>query len=540
MKRVFSLLLCFALALTLALSAGAEQQSSFLYPLIWSDETVLYLVGAPAGEGSVTVRVNGEAFSNFNVTTASETELGVTYYCMVDQSSSFSLDQRNQQIRGLTALSNSLRPQDSMILVTMGSSLSFGQPLTDPEARQQAIEEACVYTAYSTALYDNIIATVQAAAQAQGSDSLNCVVLFTDGLDNTQREGGKEQVEQAVRDSRLSFNAVSVMTPTNEQFILNNAQQMVLFARESLGGIGTVPAMDKRDSPTNVEDAVTEIVNQVLSSSVIQLEASLLPRDGSLEVAVSWELEGDKRENSVQVDVSLLPPLPEPTEPETTIPETTIPETTEPWTVETAPPETIAPAARSTASGGGNLLLLLALLCFAGVVILIVVAVVLLLREKKQGELPEPEYMEDDSRFIPQSTPVADIKLDFSSLDEPVKKKAAPLTNQAAAVPTCRVRLVPEGHVQGGVEFTIEANTSVTLGRNSKAQIILNETDTALSGLHFELQWDSRALYLRDRNSTNGTALNGTPLRSGSWIRLDNKSVIQAGAMDYTVFVEEK
>ena len=44
MKRVFSLLLCFALALTLALSAGAEQQSSFLYPLIWSDETVLYLV----------------------------------------------------------------------------------------------------------------------------------------------------------------------------------------------------------------------------------------------------------------------------------------------------------------------------------------------------------------------------------------------------------------------------------------------------------------------------------------------------------------
>ena len=47
-------------------------------------------------------------------------------------------------------------------------------------------------------------------------------------------------------------------------------------------------------------------------------------------------------------------------------------------------------------------------------------------------------------------------------------------------------------------------------------------------------------LYLRDRRSTNGTALNGTPLRPESWTRVENKSVIQAGATKYTVFVEKK
>ena len=79
----------------------------------------------------------------------------------------------------------------------------------------------------------------------------------------------------------------------------------------------------------------------------------------------------------------------------------------------------------------------------------------------------------------------------------------------------------------------------MTLGRNSKAQVILNETDTSLSGLHFELQWDSRALYLRDRNSTNGTALNGVPLRGGQWTRVENRAVIQAGALRYTLVVEK-
>lgn len=536
MKRVFALLLCAALALALALPAGAEDLGGFLYPLTYSDETALCLVGAPAGEGKVTVTVNGAPFSDVTVTTAREAGLGITYYCMVDQSSSFSLDQKNQQLRGLNALSDSLRPQDSMILVIMGNSLTFGEAMTDPEARKQAVEEACVYQSYSTALYDNIIATVQTAAQ--DSEKLSCVVLFTDGLDNTQREGGREQVEQAIRDSGVSFNAVSVMTPTNDQFVLNNARQMVLFAQESLGGIGIIPAVDKEDASTNVEDAVADIVNQVLSSSVVRLDAALLPREGNPEVTVAWELEGNTRESSVQADVSLLPPLP--TEPETTAPETTVPETTqatEPQTVETTAPA----APRPASSNRGNVLMLLAMICFAGVVILTVVAVVLLLRQRGRQEEPtELEFMEDAGQAISQSTSAADIKLDFSGLDHPKKANDLPDPSRTVMVPTCRVRLVPEGNDQGSVEFTIEANDSVTLGRNSKAQIILNETDTALSGLHFELQWDSWVLYLRDRRSTNGTALNGTPLRPESWTRVENKSVIQAGATKYTVFVEKK
>ena len=46
-------------------------------------------------------------------------------------------------------------------------------------------------------------------------------------------------------------------------------------------------------------------------------------------------------------------------------------------------------------------------------------------------------------------------------------------------------------------------------------------------------------LHLRDRKSTNGTALNGVPLRPEVWVRVTGNAVIQAGSDRYTVTVEK-
>ena len=129
--------------------------------------------------------------------------------------------------------------------------------------------------------------------------------------------------------------------------------------------------------------------------------------------------------------------------------------------------------------------------------------------------------------------------LDISELTVQKNKPAANPESKGNATPGCKVRLVPADHPEDAMEFTIGANESVTLGRNERSDITLNETDTALSGLHFELHWDSRVLHLRDRNSTNGTALNRVPLRPEVWVRVENSSTIQAGANRYAVFVEK-
>ena len=110
-------------------------------------------------------------------------------------------------------------------------------------------------------------------------------------------------------------------------------------------------------------------------------------------------------------------------------------------------------------------------------------------------------------------------------------------TDEAFIIPSCTVLLTPEGDPDNTVEVSIPVNGSRTFGRNQKAAVVLNAADNALSGLHFELQWDGRVLYLADRNSTNGTALNGSPQRPGHWARVESGAVIQAGSGRYRVAI---
>lgn len=565
MKRGFAIFLCLALLAALTIPAAAEQVK-FLHPFEKTQGNTLYLAGAPLEGGTVTVTANGQSAS-CTVTTVQDAALPVTYYCMVDQSSSFSDSQKKQQKQALTALSDALRPIDSMVLMLMGETVTYGDPLTTQEARQQAIEQACVYSARFTDLNASIVSVVERVAASQDNGSLSCILLITDGLDNAHVAVSQEQVFQSIQSSGLSFCTLSVVDPWAESFAQNNAARMEEYTAQSLGGVSVIPSRNY-DSPTCVEDSVGEIVDKILSGSVMQLALDQLPATGNdVELEVTWAKEGTKVSEKRSLEASLIPAPTEAPQPETT--EATVPETTEatqPETTEATVPETtqvIVPettqmtipraaqaAEPSEPSGGsGNLILFLVLAGFVVVAVLAILAIVLW---RKQQELEQQEEPEQED-FLP-TPPDAEEKGDFPSLSELKKRldfKSEPVPDvpipdlkispvKVDNTPGCRVRLVPENHPEGATEFTIGINESVTLGRNQRSDIVLNETDRALSSLHFELQWDSRTLYLRDRKSTNGTALNGVPLRPEVWVRVEKKAVIQAGSTRYTVVAEKK
>ena len=195
MKRAFAFLLCLTLLSALALPAGAEQQAGFLHPMVWVEGNSLCLAAGPVGDGTVSVTANGQSVP-CTVTTAEEAELPITYYCMVDQSSSFSNSQKQQQLRALTALNDALRPIDTLVLYCMGEELSVSDPLTTKEARTQAITQACVYSARFTDLNAFITSVADAALKAQDDKSLGCMVLITDGLDNAHVKVTQEELTQ--------------------------------------------------------------------------------------------------------------------------------------------------------------------------------------------------------------------------------------------------------------------------------------------------------------------------------------------------------
>ena len=572
-KRGFAFFLCLALLAVLIVPVGAEQEAKFLHPVTVIEDSALYLAGAPAEDGTVSVTANGQSVP-CTLGTLEESTLPVTYYCIVDQSSSFSNNQKKQQLRALNALSEALRPADSMVLYLMGEELTYGDPLTTAEARTQEIEKACVYPAKFTNLNSSIVSAVERVAANQDGKSVSCILLITDGLENARVEVAQEQVFQSIQSSGLSFCTLSVVDPWSDGAAQKNASRMAEYAQQSVGGMAVIPTQNF-DSPTCVEDCVSEIVARILSSSVLRMELSQLPSAGSqLDLQVTWAKDGAQIVDRCSVDAGLLPAPTEPPQPETTEatepetteatqPETTEatePETTEtteaaePETTEATQPKATRPASTKipgSGSGKGNLVLILVLAGFVVVAGLVALAIVLWRKQREleqeepaisepEEELPLPPTPEDKGDF--PSLAELESRLDFKK--EPVRDMPMPQINipisKPDSTPGCRVRLVPENHPEGTMEFTIGVNESVTLGRNSRSDIVLSETDRALSSLHFELQWDSRTLYLRDRKSTNGTALNGVPLRPEVWVRVEKKAVIQAGSTKYTVIAEKK
>lgn len=569
MKKVIAVFLSLVMLAALAASAGADP--AFLHPFTRVDDSALYLAGAPAGDGTITVGVNGQSFDNYTITAVQDAGLPITYYCIVDQSSSLSNSQKEQQYRALTALSDAMRPIDRMVLVLMGEELSFGEPLATAEERQQGIDQACVYPARFTNLNASIVSALEAITAARDDESLGCILLITDGLDNARIAVSQEEVNQAIRSSGLSLCTLAVVDPWADKSAQKNANRMEEYASQSIGGFSVIPSRNDFGSATYVEDALNQVVNHVLSGAVLSLDLSQLPSGmDALEIEVTWQ-QGDTRvSDKCSVDGALIPAPTEPTQPETLPPETTQPETTQPLPPETTQPETTAPTettppVHSPSPGGNSRMLLILLVIGTGLLLFLIVLAVLLRYNQRSLEEPEPKSKPKKERRrdkAPASEEEDWEKLDISELtvqknkpesgqqpkpelqNEPDRKSPGPQPRKELpkrdTTPGCRVRLVPVDHPEDAIEFFIGVNESVTLGRNKRSDITLNETDTALSGLHFELQWDSRVLHLRDRKSTNGTALNGVPLRPEGWVRVTGNAVIQAGSDRYTVTVEKK
>lgn len=605
MKRGLSLILCLAILAALSLSASAEQPG-FLHSFQVIQGSYLYLSGTPLDGESVSIFANGQQV-DCTVTTVQEAELPITYYCVVDQSSSLSISQRSQQKRALTAVSSKLRPIDSMALIVMEESLMYQDPLTTKESQEKEIEYVCsFYNARFTNLNSSIVSILDRVTEYHDPDSLPCILLITDGLDNANVAVSQESLFQSIQSSGLSLHTLSLVDPWSDAYSWSNARRMAEYSSQSVGGKNVIPA-ENFDSPTCVEDAVEELMDAVLSGSAMRFPLNQIPRGGnSVELEVSLSKNGQtttnkqtlssrdlativRAEAAVPAQTEAAAPVQSETlateaqsethaaeaqpevlateaQPETLAteaPETApssqansgvVPWQTAPTQVPTEPAATEAavptiPAtvpAPAADSGFGNILLYLVIGGFVLVVLLVALAIVLWRKQRDLEPEVSEEHMPDRSTLeMPemeeQELPsLAELKrrLESGKRQEAAQDTTLPAPN--LGTPGCRVRLVPENHPEGYTEFTIGVNKSVTLGRSSKSDIVLNETDRALSGLHFELQWDSRALYLRDRKSTNGTALNGVPLRPEFWTRVDKKAVIHAGSTSYTVQAEKK
>ena len=600
MKRVAALLLCVLLCASLAVSAGAQPQK-LLYPgtVIAGDH--VYLVGIPLEGGNIRVTANGQEIPA-NVVSVAGAQLGVTYYCVVSTTSSMSQLQQDQQRAGLNAINDALGANDSLVLVTMGRSVEFGEKLTEKETRSKAIEQACTPGTYGTNLYDGIDTVLKTITEQEQGPS--CVIFFAEGIDNADIvKVTEEQAGRAVQNAGLCVNFVALLTPPVTSYARNGAERLTRYAALSNGGVCRIPLdmVEDADASSAAQKAVQELVSTVNGWAAIELSAADLPRDGkTVELNVTWTGNGVTMEDTASVAVADLPALPAPTEPETQrVPAQTLP--TRPAVAEpsAAAPDVTAPSIPAYQDDNNQQQLFYLIIGSAAAMVLIMVAMVIVAtrrtvtqkriyayendlpveihdipedpkeeavleekigevqklpprrraapppiplvmpeQEPKQAEKPQPKQEEKPlpkQKEKPKAEPTPAPEKKSKRRSEPVQPVQP--TDEAFIIPSCTVLLTPEGDPDNTVEVSIPVNGSRTFGRNQKAAVVLNAADNALSGLHFELQWDGRVLYLADRNSTNGTALNGSPQRPGHWARVESGAVIQAGSGRYRVAI---
>lgn len=555
MKKIFAMTLCLILLLSIAVSVEAEA-ANVLYDCWSVDDSSVYCFAAP-GEGTdVSVTAAGVPVTGTSMTTVEQANLPVTYICMIDQSTAYSLRQKEQQRQGVNALREKLRPQDKLVVVGMNTNTTFGGVLTQSQQWDAAIAETLVHTSFTTNLYHDLITMVSKVSNSEEYSGMRCVVMFTDGINDNRLPDTINQAKEALNTFRFSLHTYLVLDPNPSGYALQNASWMQQLSELTPGGVCVAP---NRDNSTP-SDGIDKIVAQVLSTPVIRMDAAQLDRSAeTVELAVS--LGGNT--GTISIPTSQLPDLPPVTEPTTTVPETTVPEITVPeitvptqaqWVVSTEPSAAPQPQQSNTT---------FYLLIGGGIAAIVLVVLVVILLSRRGREEEEEDYPVDEDLVFMDSEDAQDavnsnsdinsidltgleLKSDFSSpfseggddifFSVPQKSpEEAPILESG-----CTVQLVPEDHPEDTVEFFLQTNTGITLGRSSRADVVLNEVDTALSGVHMEFQWDSRALHMRDRNSTNGTRVNGLPVKPDSWVRLENGSFIEAGSTRYQVYAKKK
>ena len=102
------------------------------------------------------------------------------------------------------------------------------------------------------------------------------------------------------------------------------------------------------------------------------------------------------------------------------------------------------------------------------------------------------------------------------------------------------LNLLPSGILHPDVvcSFGLTTHVSKTIGRSKQADVCLNSADSKLSGKHCVVEWAGQELYLKDIGSTNGTSLNGSPIKPNTWHRLPNNVKVRLGEYEYRVSID--
>ena len=538
MKKGAAFCLSAIMGWILCLSVTAANAGKFLRTNYEITGNVLQIMGSelpPGGELMVTIGTQKEVSASF--LTVAEAELPTTVYCLVDVSGSMNQEQLAQVQDVLLAISDNMAEGDNMVLASLGDKVAIGELLATKEQREAAIGGLQSGSAY-TNLYQGVMDSIELLSTNMSYHRSRCLIILSDGEDDHQTGATREEAMEAIRASTVPVYAVATLRADASAAAREYGKELRSFATVSLGGQGYTPVLDEMDS-TEVGNAIwtsmqgNSVINVILDGLVYDSA-----RD-SLLLRATYETTEAKYEDTMTlytVDLTVTAtqqPIEEPEATEASPLPTEVSEAAEP-PLPTGASEAAASPLPTEAPVLPQEDFPWWIVVVSAMVLAAMVIIVLVVR-KKMRKQEQPS--EEGSREVAERDSGEEKKAD-------VKKPEMDISvhrSEEKSLPGggCRVTLTAIGYEEKCFTFVLPVHCAKTLGRNNKADIILDGADNRLSGVHCELEWNGTRLYIRDKQSTNGSFVNGVTIQEKSWMPLENSSTLRIGTYEYRVRLEK-
>lgn len=454
------------------------------------------------------ISLGGQGLTVLSVEDGKKSHTPVTYYCLADVSGSMGAAQMEQAREALLAVIDGMKDGDNMAVGTLGNQTQTSGFLTDREELRRTVE-ALEAGREDTNLYAGIVESIRVLQTDSSVNPRKCLVILSDGEDDQKTGMTQEEAETAVTNSVIPVYTVATLENADDEAGVSHAKLLGSFARMSTGGAHFAPVLDGSTG----EQAGQSVVRDMEAGFVVnaELPEELPDKDEALLRMVYTAADNTVYEDTLMVYTEDLDRRKEKAEPEPAPESEPDPEPEpapepepEPWLTEHLP-----------------------WLAGAAVALLVLFILVVVFVRKGRKKNGEEEQERESLKKMSDGTGMAD---SVNAIQTEADKKM-----DREELFTYELRLYAIGYRDIVHIIRLEQGREMTLGRNARADIILDGEDKKLSGIQCSMLWDNGRLYVWDMDSTNGTFVNGVSIKSMGRVAIHDGETIRMGSYEYRV-----
>lgn len=447
------------------------------------------------------ISLSGQELPVISISTVEKEKLPITFYCLVDVSGSMSKEQMMRIRETLLTVSAGMREEDNMFIGTLGNQITSNGFMTEQNEIEQVIN-GLEAGHEDTNLYAGIVQSIKTLTTDANVHTKKCLLIFSDGQDDQKSGITQDEAQKAVEEAHIPIYSVAVQDATANEKQIEYGKLLGSFARMSAGGEHYTPQIDGMSS----EETGQAILDSVRNSIVLTTDPSgIAERKDIMLLRVKYLAEdGSSYEDTMEIYGEELP----------------LPVTNE----ETEAEEQVAPIEETEVEEKQDTSMLPYIV--VGIIFLaaIVCVGIVLMRRKKESK--ETEAIKEE---VPAKEEV--------SKEEPRQEmKEQPQENVTVDTKNVyQLKMAAIGYEEIKYTFPLEEGKEMTLGRSNKADLKIGEEDRKVSGVHCRVKWENDRLYIWDLNSTNGTFVNGVPIKEMGRVAVHEGETIRIGSYEYRI-----